>query len=46
MQVAKPPDEKAVSLLIGRIDAKSKTEFSITSTLGSVLGEDNCGGGI
>lgn len=43
------PDEKAVHLLVERIDVKQdkqkeKTEFSITSTLNSVLGNLGCGG--
>ena len=42
------PDEKAVKMLIERIDTKTdrvneKTEFSMTSTLNSVLGIDGCG---
>ncbi len=40
------PDEKAIHLLIERIDTKSKTDFSITSTLKSVLGEIGSGGRI
>jgi len=36
-------DEKAVALLIERIDVKSKTDFTIQSTLKSVLGETGCG---
>lgn len=40
------PDQKAVRLLVERIDVKTKTEFSITSTLNSVLGETGCGGRI
>lgn len=40
------PDEKAVRLLVERIDINTKTEFSITSTLNSVLGETGCGGRI
>lgn len=40
------PDEKAVRLLVERIDIKTKTEFNITSTLNSVLGENGCGGRI
>jgi len=35
-------DDKAMRLLIERIDVISKTEFSITSTLGAVLGEIGC----
>lgn len=38
------PDAKAVKLLVDRIDVKTKTEFNITSTLNSVLGETGCGG--
>lgn len=38
------PDSKAIHLLIERIDIKNKTDFSITSTLKSVLGETGCGG--
>lgn len=34
------PDEKAIHLLIERIDIKTKTEYNITSTLKSVLGEN------
>lgn len=33
------PDDKAIQLLIERIDVKNKTEFSATSTLKSVLCE-------
>ena len=40
------PDEKAVHLLIERIDIITKTDFNITSTLKSVLGETGCGGEI
>ena len=40
------PDEKAVHLLVERIDVINKTDFNITSTLKSVLGENGCGGGI
>ena len=40
------PDEKAVRLLIERIDIKNKTEFNIQSTLNTVLGENGCGGRI
>ena len=40
------PDEKAVHLLIERIDVITKTDFNITSTLKSVLGENGCGGRI
>lgn len=44
------PDEKAVKMLIERIDTKTdrvneKTEFIVTSTLNSVLGNDGCGTG-
>ncbi|MBQ2769788.1 MAG: hypothetical protein IJF41_00920, partial [Clostridia bacterium] len=41
------PTDKAVRLLIDRIDVKrekEKTEFSIESTLNSVLGKNGCGG--
>jgi len=41
-------DEKAVHLLIERIDVtqkNEKTDFNMTSTLKSVLGESGCGGG-
>lgn len=41
------PDDKAVRLLIERMDvvrAKEKTEFKMSSTLNSVLGENGCGG--
>lgn len=37
------PDDKAIHLLIERIDVKSKTDISITSTLTSVLGETGRG---
>lgn len=43
------PTDKAVRLLIDRIDVKrekEKTEFSIESTLNSVLGKNGCGGTI
>lgn len=40
------PDEKAVHLLIERIDIKNKTDFNVTSTLKSVLCEIGCGGRI
>lgn len=40
------PDEKAIHLLIERIDIKSKTDINVTSTLTSVLGKHGCGGGI
>lgn len=40
------PDEKAVHLLIERIDIKSKTAFNIQSTLETVLGKSGCGGRI
>lgn len=36
-------DEKAVHLLVERIDVKTKTDISITSTLTSVLGETGRG---
>ena len=39
-------DEKAIHLLIERIDVKGETKLSITSTLNSVLGEIDCGGRI
>ena len=42
----KVPDEKAVRLLIERIDIKNKTEIHVTSTLESVLCENGCGGRI
>lgn len=38
------PDEKAVRLLISRIDIKQKTVINMTSTLTPVLGEIGCGG--
>lgn len=40
------PDDKAVHLLIERIDIKEKTVFSVTSTLKTVLGNHGCGGRI
>ncbi len=40
------PDEKAVHLLIERIEVKNKTEFNIQSTLNSVLSKSGCGGRI
>ena len=40
------PDEKAVRLLIERIDVKNKTEINVTSTLESVLCKIGCGGRI
>lgn len=40
----KVADEKAVRLLIERIDIKNKAEISMTSTLESVLCENGCGG--
>ena len=40
------PDEKTINLLVERIDVKSKTDFVVSSTLQSVLGETGCGGGI
>lgn len=42
----KAPDEKAIRLLIERIDIKNKTEIHVTSTLKSVLCENGCGGRI
>lgn len=39
-------DEKAIHLLIERIDIKTKTDFNIKSTLESVLGKNGCGGQI
>ncbi len=39
------PDDKAVRLLIERIDA-NKTDINIQSTLKSVLGDNGCGGRI
>jgi len=38
------PDEKAIHLLIERIDVMTKRDFNITSTLKSVLGEIGCEG--
>ena len=38
------PDDKAVHLLIERINIKNKTEINIQSTLTSVLREIGCGG--
>lgn len=40
------PDDKAIHILIKRIDIKNKTEINIQSTLNSVLGEIGCGGWI
>ena len=40
------PDDKAVRLLIERIDIKNKTDFNIQSTLKSVLRNIGCGGRI
>ncbi len=40
------PDDKAIHLLIERIDIKNKTEINITSTLKSVLSKTGCGGRI
>lgn len=40
------PDEKAIHLLVERIDIKQKTEVVVTSTLTSVLSENGCGGRI
>ena len=37
-------DEKAIHLLIERIDIKNKTDFNIESTLKSVLGENGAVG--
>lgn len=37
------PDEKAIHLLIERIDVKIKTDFNITSTLKTVLCKHGCG---
>ena len=39
-------DEKAIHLLVERIDVISKTDFNIISTLESVMRETGCGGGI
>ena len=38
------PDEKAIHLLVERIDVKQKTDINISSTLKSVLSEHGCGG--
>ena len=38
------PDDKAIHILIKRIDIKNKTEINIQSTLKSVLCETGCGG--
>lgn len=40
------PDDKAIHILIERIDIKNKTEINIQSTLKSVLCETGCGGWI
>lgn len=40
------PDEKAIHLLIEKIEIKEKTAINITSTLSMVLGKHGCGGGI
>lgn len=40
----KAPDEKAIHLLIERIDIKNTTEINIQSTLTSVVCENGCGG--
>lgn len=40
------PDEKAVHLLVERIDIKQKTDIKVTSSLTSVLGNTGCGGRI
>lgn len=40
------PDDKAIHILIKRIDIKNKTEINIQSTLESVLCETGCGGWI
>jgi len=40
----KSPGEKAIHLLIERIDIKSTTEINIQSTLISVVGDNGCGG--
>ena len=40
------PDEKAIHILIERIDIKNKTEINIQSTLNTVLGKTGCGGWI
>lgn len=39
------PDDRVIHLLIERIDVKNKTEFNITSTLNSVLGETGLSSG-
>lgn len=39
-------DDKAIHLLIERIDIENKTTINVTSTLTAILGEDGCGGGI
>ncbi|HBV51644.1 MAG TPA: hypothetical protein DEF06_05120 [Clostridiales bacterium] len=38
------PDREAVRLLIEKIEVKGKTEFNISSTLNSVIGNTGCGG--
>ncbi|MEA4964356.1 MAG: hypothetical protein VB055_00840 [Oscillospiraceae bacterium] len=38
------PDDRAISLLVARVDVKNKTEFEVQSTLNSVLRENGCGG--
>ena len=42
----KAPDEKAIRILIERIDIKNTTEINIQSTLKSVVCENGCGGRI
>lgn len=45
--IKKAPDERAIHLLIERIDVtqkEPKTDFNVASTLKSVLGEHGCGG--
>lgn len=44
--IKKAPDDKAINLLISRIDIKSKTSLSIKSTLSEVVGKIGCGGQI
>lgn len=49
--IREAPDETAVRLLIERIEVKkdkekATTEFSVISTLNSVVGKNGCGGGI
>lgn len=41
--IKEAPDERAVRLLIDRINIKNKIEFSISSTLNSILGKHGCG---